>query len=123
MARETKHSAGNNTGPDGLGALLETERELAGVLERAREEASRILASAEAQVRTLEGEFEARLSQDLALLEEAEERATVAKVGAAAAVAKERAARLDAAPTEVVEELADAVLSDFLGIAPISTSP
>lgn len=122
MGREKKHAAGSD-GQDGLGALLETERELTGVLEHAREEAARILDAAAVQVAAMEAEFEARLAQDVVLLEEAEERATVAKVGAAATMARERAARLDAVPDGRVDELSDAVLADFLGLAPMSAAP
>ncbi len=122
MGRDKKHSAGS-TGQDGLGALLEAERELTGVLEHAREEAARVLDATARQVAAMEAEFESQLARDVVLLEEAEERATVTKVGAAAAVARAQAARLDAVPDERVVEMADAVLADFLGMAPISAAP
>lgn len=105
--------------PDGLSALLETERELGALLARADEEAARIVGEARERGQALASERQSRLAEELAALDAREEAATVVALDAAATEAAQQVARLDSVPDEWIAAMADAVLADFLGTTPL----
>lgn len=108
---------------DGLTALLDTERELDSVLERADEEAARVIADARTQVALRLQEARDALAEELQRLDEREAAATEAAVDEAARAAVAHAALLAQVPDERVRVLADALIADFLGLSPLEGAP
>ena len=116
----TEGAAGTYSDSDGLSSLLEAERELTAELERADEEAAAIVEAARTKAREMAQEFETSLSSQLRDLDAAQKAETTAAVSRTAEESRAHARRLDDVSEDRVNELAAAVLRDFLGVSPAS---
>lgn len=102
-----------------LTELLDTERALNAMVERAVTDAAAIVAAAREDARRDLAAAEAELAGQLQALDADAAGRTARDLAALAAAATAEAARFDAVPDETVRALADAVVRDFLGVEPL----
>lgn len=98
-----------------LDRLLATERELTELVDRARQEAARILDSVQAQLRDLETQASTNLHEALRVLEATTLADVDHELAAVAATTEAIVARYTRVPDELTHRIADDVLDGFLG--------
>jgi vacuolar-type H+-ATPase subunit H len=100
-----------------LRVLLETEEELSALIASAEQEGRQIVEAARSRVQELELAALSELRVVLQTIDREGETAIDQEVDQAGAKAKAEVERFDAVPDALVEQLADDVLRDFLGVS------
>ena len=117
--RATAETIAGADADDPLEVLLRTEQELNTRLEVADQEGDELLAAAHRSVIDLEVAAVAELALSLRAMEQADQSASEKELDGIARRAAEDVQRFDGVPDARIDELADAILRDFLGIAPL----